>query len=359
MPFNLQKFFTDIFNPQKGEVLTIMHDMPHGEISDNQAWIERRRMAKEWHDKLVNAAYVWDIKVNDLVSYEATGSANADLPKKGRMSGREVDLEKLIKASSIILILSEFSATAPLKSIAKKSGKIRGATMPDAAKFMEQTSLSADYKVIQQRCRQMAPMFEQAIGAEAVFSTGHKCYFDISKNNPVHRSDAFLHPEVAGTMAAICNLPTGEVYIVPNEDKDSKTEGELPEKFGDEVVVYVVKHNQIVDVKGKGPRAKEMKQKFQNDPAWRNIAEFAVGCNDKARVCGVTVEDEKAGFHWAYGRSDHFGGLVGVKDFVSPNNVIHQDVVYAKECPIICTRLDMIYPDDTRKTLIKDGEILI
>ncbi len=359
MSFNLEKFFQDIFAPQKGEVVTIVHDIPHAEIEDNQHWIERRRMAKEWRDKLASYAGNWGIKVNDLVAYEATGSGNADLPQKARMSGREVKLASIIKTSSIVIILSEFSATAPLKAFAKASAKLRGASMPEAAKFMEQTSLSADYSIIQERCRQMAPMFEKAIGAEVEFSTGHSCYFDISKNNPVHRSDGYLHPEVAGSMAAVCNLPTGEVYIVPKEEADSKTSGELPQKMDNELVVYIVKHNKIVDVKGKGTKAKEIKQKFQNDDAWRNIAEFAIGCNDKAKVCGNVLEDEKAGFHWAYGRSDHFGGLIGVKDFISPNNVVHQDVVYAKDCPITCHKLELVFPDNSKKLLIKDGDLLL
>ena len=31
-----------------------------------------------------------------------------------------------------------------------------------------------------------------------------------------------------------------------------------------------------------------------------------------AEVTGCVLEDEKAGFHWAFGRSDHLGGVVGV-----------------------------------------------
>lgn len=359
MSFNLEKFFKDIFAPQNGDTVTICTDLPHGHLSDNKEWQERRQMAKEWRDKIAAFSDKWQIKVNPLVSYLATGSTNSDLPPKAMIGDVETDFESLIKGTTIIIVMSEYSATAPIKGFAKKYSHLRGATMPHAARFMEKTSLSADYSTIQDRCRRMAPIFKEAVGAEATFSTGHKCYFDISLNNPVHRSDAYLHLEVAGTIAAVCNLPTGEVYVVPNENDNSKTEGELPEKLGDEIAVYVVKHNKIVDVKGKSDQAKKQREAFQNDPARSNIAEFAIGCNDKAKVCGNILEDEKAGFHWAYGRSEHFGGKVGPKNFIAPSSVIHQDVVYAKDCPIQCSQLDFIFPDGSRKTLIINGELKI
>jgi leucyl aminopeptidase (aminopeptidase T) len=93
--------------------------------------------------------------------------------------------------------------------------------------------------------------------------------------------------------------------------------------------------------------------------ALRNVAEVAIGCNDKAVVTGNVLEDEKAGFHWAYGRSDHLGGTVGPKDFTAPIRALHQDIVYAKGNPVVCRRLDFVFPDGTRRTVIRDGVLSI
>jgi len=41
--------------------------------------------------------------------------------------------------------------------------------------------------------------------------------------------------------------------------------------------------------------------------------------------------DEKLGLHIAFGRSEHFGGIVGPKDFSSPSAVIHLDRIYIPE----------------------------
>jgi leucyl aminopeptidase (aminopeptidase T) len=90
-----------------------------------------------------------------------------------------------------------------------------------------------------------------------------------------------------------------------------------------------------------------------------NIAEVAIGCNDMARVTGNLLEDEKAGFHWAYGRSDHLHGKFGAKEFSSPEKVIHLDFVYAKGNPIVCKKLVFIHPDGTGTLAIRDGKRVV
>ena len=115
----------------------------------------------------------------------------------------------------------------------------------------------------------------------------------------------------------------------------------------------------IIDVEGDGPVAEQRRCDFQEELALRGVAEVAIGWNDKAVVTGNVLEDEKAGFHWAYGRSDHLGGTVGVKDFSSPDKVCHRDIVYARGNPIVCARLDLVLPDGTRKTAVIDGELCV
>jgi leucyl aminopeptidase (aminopeptidase T) len=220
---------------------------------------------------------------------------------------------------------------------------------------MEETGLSADYKQIAATCARIAPLFERADGIEVTFSTGHTCTFDVSDHKTVFQDNGLLHPGTGKDAFRFANLPAGEVLTCPNEAEDSRTAGEIPAAIDDEMVVYVIKNNQIVDVKGDGPIAKEQREEFRQEPALRNIAEVAIGCNDRAVVTGNPLEDEKAGFHWAYGRSDQFGGKVGAESFASPDKVRHIDIVYAKGNPIVCARFDFVFADGTRKTAIIDG----
>jgi leucyl aminopeptidase (aminopeptidase T) len=220
---------------------------------------------------------------------------------------------------------------------------------------MEETGLSADYGQVAAACTRIAPLFERADGIEVTFSTGHACTFDVSDHKTVFQDNGLLHPDAGDDDFRFANLPAGEVLTCPNEAEDSRTSGEIPVAIDNETIVCIVRNNQIVDVEGDGPIAGEQREEFRREPALRNIAEVAIGCNDKAIVTGNPLEDEKAGFHWAYGRSDQFGGKVGVEAFSSPDKVRHIDIVYAKGNPIVCTRFDFVFSDGTRKTAIVDG----
>jgi len=357
MSFELEKFFVDVFAPQKGDVLTVMYDLPHGDIQDHTAWQERREMAVDWHRQINAFASKLDLKVNPLLIHDATGAHARDLPEFGESDGKQVRIEDVIKDSTIIISMPQFSASAPLLAFTKKYENLRVASMPLVSKAMEKTGLAADYNKVARLCAQLVPLFNEAEGVEVTFSTGHVMYFDISDNKPAMEDNGRLHPGTSGFK--LRNLPSGETFVAPNEKADSKTQGEIPVSYGDEIAVFIVKNNEIVDVQGNGPMANQKRQEFKEEKALRNIAEVAVGCNEKAAVTGNLLEDEKAGFHWAYGRSEHVGGTVTPKDFSSPEKVLHLDIVYAKGNPIVCQKLDFIFPDGTRKTAIVDGELTL
>jgi hypothetical protein len=355
MPFNLEKLIAQVFSPQSGDVVTVMVDRPHGEIPDNDAWRERRQMAEEWRRGIERFAGWYGTRVNPLVTFPATGSHAADLPAAGTCGGDPADLEQVIRDSTILLALTQFSASAPLLVFARRYDHLRVASLPHVSKSMEETGLSADWDQVAAACAALAPLFERAVGAEVTFSTGHRCHFDLSNHNVVVQDTGLLHPGSRPGQPLFGNLPAGEVFTVPNEAPDSRTAGQIPYAIGDETVVFVIEHNQIIGVKGDGPAARERRDAILPEPALRNIAELAIGCNDHAVVTGNVLEDEKAGFHWAYGRSDHIGGTVGPDAFSSPKKVSHIDMVYAKGNPIVCARLEFIHPDGTRQAVIIDG----
>jgi hypothetical protein len=355
MAFNLERLFMDVFAPRNGEIVTVMYDLPHGTIVDNKLWRERREMAKAWQQEIVEFSGKHALRVNPVLTYKATGAQNCDLPEQGTSEGRAVLIEEIVRDSTIIVSMPEFSATAPLVAFTKKYETLRAASMPRLARSAQETALSADYEKIAEICGRLAPLFERARGIDVSFSTVHSCYFDVSDNKQALRDDGRLHPSEGDNPFRVRNLPSGEVWVVPNEAPDSQTVGEIPVALGREQVVFVVRNNRIVDVKGGGELAAGKRQAFQAEGALSNIAEVAIGCNDKAVVTGNLLEDEKAGFHWAYGRSEHLGGATGPDAFSDPGRVQHEDVVYAKGSPIVCAQLDFVFPDGDRKTVIVDG----
>jgi len=359
MAFNLEKLFVDVFAPRAGDVLTIMYDLPHGDIQDNPEWLDRRKMANDWHTQIEAFSKKYGMNISPIATYNATGSHNSNMPEYGVWRDQQTSIEDILKNSTIVIAMPEYSVTAPLKCLSKKHVNLRVASMPAVTKGMELTALAADYAKVAAVCGQLAPLFEKADGIEVMFSTGHICHFDIQNHTSVFLDNGILHPGAGRDADRVKNLPSGEVCTCPNESKDSLTAGEIPAIIDGEMIVFVVKANQIIGVKGDGPIAERKRREFAAEPAHRNIAEVAIGCNDKAVVTGNVLEDEKAGFHWAFGRSDFLGGKVGVKDFTSSDKVCHQDIVYAKGNPIICKRLDFIFPDGTRKTAITNGVLNI
>lgn len=357
--FNLEKMFVDVFAPVSGDTVTILLDEPHGIIQDNTIWQERRRMAEDWLRQIGMFAPHYQMSVNTIITYPATGAHHGELPLYGTYQGGKVRIEEIINNSTILIAMTEYSATSPLFHFAQKYHHLRIASMPGVTKSMEEGGLSANYEEIAAACQKIAPNFEKADFIEVTFSTGHKCVFDLTDHKQVFKDDGNLHPGTRINAPYFTNLPAGEVCVCPNESQESKTTGEIPVMIDNELMIYVVEHNQIVDVVGDGKNSRQMRKKFKDEAALCNIAEVAIGVNPKARVTGNVLEDEKAGFHWAYGRSDLFGGKISPQSFSAPDKVAHIDTVYARKNPILCSRLDFVFHDNSRRNAILDGNLQI
>jgi hypothetical protein len=349
--FDLEKFLVDVFAPVPGERAAVLTDVPTPASPDNPAWTERREMASSWRAGLARLGERIGFEVLPLVTYPAAGRSGASFP---------ADLDALFDRVSLVLAFAEFSPTAALVDVCKRrpgADVFRAASMPGIERRMEATSLAADYSQVAKRCRILREAFRGADHAEVVFSTGHRCLFD-TRFRACETDDGYLHRDKDDDVPVI-NLPSGETFIVPYEgEKDgtpSRTAGELPVSEQGELVVFEVAENRIHEVVGDGPVSRRYRAFFDADPARANVAELAFGCNDRAVVTGNVLEDEKAGFHWAYGRSDHLGGVVGISRFRSPDMVVHQDIVYARGNPITVRRADLVAADGRRTEVIRDG----
>ncbi len=359
MPFDLMKLLVNVFEPQAGEVVVTACDLPDGEGQDSAAWRERRAMAQEWRDAFAELGRSRGFEVRPLFTYRATGSHGAELPAEGVMDGQTVATDEVLLGSTLAAFLTEYSATAPLDGFCRRKEDFRAASMPGLEKRMEQTALSADYREVARRCRILDEILNGAEMLEVRFSTGDRCEFDL-RFRKAEVDDGFLPRFKPGDR--IINLPSGETFIVPYEGEKagmpSKTSGILPVRKAQELVRLRVSGNRIGQVEGDGGEAKRLREFFVVDPARANIAEVAFGYNDRAVVTGNVLEDEKAGFHWAYGRSDHLGGTVGVKAFARPETVVHQDIVYAKGNPVQVVEARVIGPNSST-TVIRDGGYLV
>jgi hypothetical protein len=359
--FDLEKLLIDVFAPQQGEKVLVMTDLPHGAWANNEKWAARREMAKEWHAAFQQLGIKMGFSVHPPLTYPATGAHSGPLPEEGEMDGQRVRLEDILPDTNIVVALTEYSATAPLIGFSQKFPNLRAASMPGVTKSMEQTALAADYSEVAHKSHILAGKLSQAVGAKVEFSTGHHLYFDL-RNRRAEADDGQLHADKKGVR--LINLPSGEAFIAPYEGElegqPSRTKGVIPVMVDDELVLLRVQENRIVEVIGDGPQAAQKRDYFAVDQARCNIAELGLGCNDKAVISGSVLEDEKVlGLHWAYGRSDHIGGTVGVADFSHPSHVVHHDIVYPRGGRIEIASLVLEYEDGTSEEIIKDGQYTI
>ncbi len=357
---DVAKLLEDVFDPQPGEVATVAVDVPRPGVPDLPAWARRRDMAERWRAALLTVAAERGFAVTSLLTFPATGANNGELPATGFLDGREVDLHAALTGSTLVIAMTQFSATAPLTAMANQYPDFRAASMPGVEERMEGTALAVDHAELARRCRVVLEAMEGACLCDVLFSTGHRCWFDLRYRRP-EADDGWLPRGKQGDR--VINLPSGETFIVPYEgEKDgvpSWTAGTIPVAADGAVLCFQVLANRIIHVLGSGPAAEHYRAFFAADPARANVAEVAFGVNDRAEVTGSVIEDEKAGFHWAFGRSDHLGGVTGVTAFKSAATVVHQDIVYARGNPIQVRDAVVVHPDGRRVAVISAGAYVI
>jgi hypothetical protein len=361
--FDLEALFVDVFAPKQGERVLVLVDLPSDDISDNDAWADRRAMAGEWISIISGMGERLDVHAYPLMTFQATGAHNAPLPTGGTIAGEQIGFDEVLPETNIVIALTEFSATAPLSEYVARYPNLRVASMPMVSRSMQSTALAADYGMLSQKCRTLWARLDRAVGATVTFSTGHEMYFDLR-----HRSAEVDDGRLDGTpgSARLINLPSGEAFAAPYEGEIqgdvSRTRGEMPlwAPTGEGYAVIVVEANRIVEVRDGGNAAEfaaEASDFLAQDPALQNVAELGLGCNASAVVTGNVLEDEKViGIHWALGRSDHIGGTVGPEDFSDPSQATHLDFVYPASGGPVNIQVSFNYAGGSQEEIIVDGE---
>ena len=356
--------------------LAVLVDIPRQSASDNEEWKKRRRLAEEWAGLLNEGSELIPLETISLVAYPDVGSNNADLPPfvfvmngalpetaEGLLTGgRETPLTEFLATTQLLLAPTEFSTTAPLKNAAAQHG-FRAATMPGFSERMI-PALKLDYGEISRRTEILKEKIERAEAADVHFRVDgaleYSMHFDL-RFNPAHTSSGrFPQKGTAG------NLPSGETYIVPFEGKPgtpSLTKGTLPVEIKDEVLLYLVLENRAVAVDGEGAQGHLEAEHLKREPAYGNMAELGFGVlNDFGlRPIGELLLDEKLGVHVAFGRSDHFGGLIGPQDFSSPQEVVHLDRIYiqATQPRVTLDSVFLIHERGLKERIYDKGKYLV
>ena len=363
-----------VFQPRETEAgLAVLVDLPDARVPDNKDWAIRRQIGAEWWRELSDRQTELGMPVS-LVLYRNAHTNNGDLPERCwiHRSGdlpavaealdpsQTIAFDELFATHTILLVPSQFSATAPLKIAAKKY-LFRAATMGGFCEGML-PALRLDYSEVNRRVAYLKGVLDRATGADLSFAyPGGEATLHLDlRFRSAHASGGLLpNPGMAG------NLPSGEAYIVPfeGETEPSRSTGILPVQFGQEIVVYRIENNKAVAVLTDGPASRAEIEHLAKEPAYGTIAELGWGglAAFGVKPIGKVLLDEKLGLHIAFGRSEHFGGQVGPAAFSGPDAVIHIDRVYVPETQpdVIVKRLDLVMAEGDRLSLMRDGQYVV
>jgi len=376
-PRDLVELVRSVFPRLPGDrVLSVLCDVPRDAARDNPGWAERRALAFAWHEALRDGRA--DIPLADvrLVAYPDAGSDNADLPAEAFVlyappppaaaglarAGELVSFTHVFAESQLLLAPTEYSTTAPLKVAAKRFG-FRAATMPGFAPSMI-PALRIDYSQVARRVDALKARLNAAIRADVVFRVdgARECAMRFDLRHRTAHASTGRFPE-AGTAG---NLPSGEAYIVPYEGEKgepSLTAGALPVEIEGEIVFFTIAANRAVAAAGEGPAAAAERDHLRREPAYGNMAELGFGVLGAFGLApvGEILLDEKLGLHVAFGRSEHFGGIVGPSAFSRPAEVIHLDRIYIPESMprIAVASVTFAYPDGREDRIMAEGRYAI
>jgi hypothetical protein len=361
-----------VFSPgPEDHGLAILADVPREGEPDTAAWRRRRELAAAWAAALDEERNGLGLERISLAWYRATGSNNADLPDRlvwgqpgyvpaswSELAGGDgATFPALYSGHSMVLALTEYSATAPLK-VAARRHPFRAATMPGFSPAMI-PALRIDYTEVARRVGILAALCSEAESARLVWrADGERWELQLDlRYRQAHASGGLLPRNgEAG------NLPSGEAYIVPYEGErpgdPSRSQGRIPVQMAEEIVVYEIQRNRAVKILTTGPQSERESARLAREPAYGNLAELGLGVlgDFGLQPTGSILLDEKLGLHIAFGRSDHFGGQVGPADFSSAAAVIHLDRVYLPRTqPRITAELVLLTGPTGERVIMREG----
>jgi leucyl aminopeptidase (aminopeptidase T) len=191
----------------------------------------------------------------------------------------------------------------------------RGATMPGVTEDMLARVMAVDFETMAARSKAVAALLDAGTRAHVTCPRGTDLQLAIDGRAGIS-DDGDLTAR-----GAFGNLPCGEGFIAPAFGEGTVVAVSLAQLgLSEEPARLTVAEGRLVAADdGLGPEFIELL--LAHGEAGTNLAELGVGTNDRARLTGNVLEDEKilGTVHVAFGASAGIGGRVSVP--------IHLDVV--------------------------------
>lgn len=269
--------------------------------------------------------------------YEAGKSIGAEamltVMRERSRSGEEppAAIAAAMASAQVVVCVTRHSLTHTRARKEAAAAGARLATMPGITEdmFLE-GAIAADYTEVKALTEKVT---ERLTGARQVRieKDGRSLTFSIAGRSGVPSTGMYLEPGQSG------NLPSGEAYIAPAEGTASGqivADGSVAGigKLSSPLLL-TIEQGRLVRAEG-GVEADKL-LRMLGDGDGRQLAEFGIGTNDKARITGVVLEDEKVygTIHVAFGSNHTFGGTVDAG--VHIDCVVVGPDVYLDDVPVM------------------------
>lgn len=232
---------------------------------------------------------------------------------EGRVTGEEppAAVAAAMKAADVALCPTAKSITHTTARIEAAAAGTRVVTMPGATlDMLRDGAACADYAEVERRTMALTERLTRAKTAR-IEKDGHVLTMDLTGRDGVASPGVYRAPGASG------NFPSGEAYIAPLEggangsvviDGSMVGIGTLAEPL-----VATLENGRLVQAEGgdaNGAYAEQLSILFAR-PENGTIAELGIGTNERAKLCGIILEDEKlyGTVHVAFGTNASFGGV--------------------------------------------------
>jgi leucyl aminopeptidase (aminopeptidase T) len=247
---------------------------------------------------------------------EVTPAVEIDVIPVGARNGAEPPERTALKMAEadVALLVTEQSLSWTNARRRATDGGTRVASMPRLQEATLRRTLVIDYEPVRDRVNRVCDRLDAAGRVQLTARSGTDLTFSI-EGRVAHGRKGGLYRE-PGQWG---NLPCGEAFVAPIEgsargvyvvDASHAGIGRLTQP-----IRIWVEDGRATRIEG-GTEAARLRGLLESvgQPEAFNLAEFGIGCNHAARLCGAILEDEKVlgTCHLALGRNDLFGGNVRV-----------------------------------------------
>ena len=237
---------------------------------------------------------------------------NIPIPKvNGTEPSEDVAKEMLNYDAELLITSKSLSHTKARKNASDKGARI--VTMPGITVGTIKRTIDMDYSKLEKLHKKIADVMDKGEYVRIKTTLGTNISFSINDRKSFGRNSGLFTRK-----GAFGNLPTGEIFIAPVEGTANGTFIADASFAGigklEKPIKIYVENGSVVKIEGDKAEVLDGVLDSVGKEA-RNIAEFGIGTNDKAKITGNILEDEKVigTCHIALGNNAGFGGKINVQ----------------------------------------------